>query len=95
MTEMKQFIQLDKGVKCPFLWKKIPFYLKAGEAERVDTSAAAVVDSAVRGALWDSACLSSGLNVTNDRDHWSFFHISHNSLLFTILWSTMETHTLL
>lgn len=35
-----------------------------------------VVESAVRGALWDSACLSSGLNVTDDRDHWSLFFFS-------------------
>lgn len=81
---MKQFIQVDKGLKCPLLWKKIPFYFKVGDAERVNMSAAAV-ESAVKGALWDSACLSSGLNVADDRDHWSFFHISHNSLLFTIL----------
>lgn len=73
----------------PLVCKKIPFYLKVGEAERVDTRAAAVVESAVKGALWDSACLSSGLNVTDDRDHWSFF--SHHSQLtpsqfYRVLW---------
>lgn len=39
-----------------------------------------VVESAVKGALWDSACLSSGLNVTDDRDHWSLFFPHHSEL---------------
>lgn len=70
----------------PLVCKKIPFYLKVGEAERVDTRAAAVVESAVKGALWDSACLSSGLNVTDDRDHWSFFfHIIHSLLRLSFI----------
>lgn len=53
---------------------------------QADVRLVVVVESAVKGALWDSACLSSGLNVTDDRDHWSFFslHISQNLLLFTI-----------
>lgn len=54
--------------------------MKVGEAEQADVSAVVVVvvvESTVKGALWDSACLSSGLNVTDDRDHWSIF--SHQS----------------
>lgn len=64
--------------------RKNAFKLKAGEHEEARVSVAAV-ESAVKGALWDSACLSSGLNVTDDRDHWSFFRISHNSLLSPVL----------
>ena len=32
-----------------------------------------VLESAAKGASWDSACLSSGLNVTDDRDRRSIF----------------------
>lgn len=41
--------------------------LKVGEVEQADVSVV------VKGALWDSVCLSSGLNVTHDRDRFFFF----------------------
>lgn len=68
----------------PILCKKNTVELKVGEVEQADVSVVvAVVESTVKGALWDSACLSSGLNVTDDRDHWSFF--SHQSQLTAFL----------
>lgn len=59
-----------------------------------------VVESAVRGALWDSACLSSGLNVTDDRDHWSLFFFPHQSELtpfhnFTVYYRDTDTIVIL
>lgn len=39
-------------------------------------AAAAVVSSAVKGALWESVCLSSGLSVTDDRDHLPVYSTS-------------------
>lgn len=55
--------------------------LKVGEVEQAD------VRVVVKGALWDSVCLSSGLNVTHDRDRFffSFSFFPLQSELVTIL----------
>jgi len=58
----------------PVPWKnKDTVELKVGEVQLKDVSVVVVVvvivESVVREAKWDSACLSSGLNVTDDRDH--------------------------
>lgn len=92
-TKKQRVFTVIHTIACgPILCKKNTVKLKVGEVEQADVSVVVVVvESTVKGALWDSACLSSGLNVTDDRDHWSFFFFTSVrtysfSQFYSVLW---------